>query len=59
MCIDDAHWLDEESFELIRELFYVEGLDSRALAQVFEIEPSSVRARLHRVRASVARSLGG
>lgn len=45
--------------QVLLELFYVEGLDSRALAQVFDIEPGSVRARLHRVRASVARSLGG
>ena len=39
--------------QLLLELFYIEELDSRALAEVFDIEPSSVRARLHRARAAV------
>lgn len=41
--------------KILLELFYVENLDSRALAEVFEIEPGSVRARLHRARSSIAR----
>jgi RNA polymerase sigma-70 factor (ECF subfamily) len=41
--------------KILLELFYVENLDSRALAEVFEIEPSSVRARLHRGRSSIVR----
>jgi RNA polymerase sigma factor (sigma-70 family) len=39
--------------QILLELFYTEELDSRALAEIFEIEPSSVRARLHRARAAV------
>ena len=45
--------------QILLELFYTEGMDSRALAEVFEIEPGSVRARLHRARASIARSMRG
>lgn len=44
--------------QILLELFYSEDLDSQQLAEVFEIEPSSVRARLHRARASIARMLG-
>jgi RNA polymerase sigma factor (sigma-70 family) len=44
--------------QILIELFYSEDLDSRQLAEVFGIEPSSVRARLHRARASIARTLG-
>ncbi|HKU42936.1 MAG TPA: sigma-70 family RNA polymerase sigma factor [Polyangiales bacterium] len=43
--------------QILLELFYSEDLDSQQLAEVFEIEPSSVRARLHRARASIARML--
>ena len=44
--------------QLLLELFYTEELDSGELAQVFGIEPSSVRARLHRARAALERLLG-
>jgi RNA polymerase sigma factor (sigma-70 family) len=39
--------------QIMLELFYSEEFDSRALAEIFGIEPSSVRARLHRARAAV------
>jgi RNA polymerase sigma-70 factor (ECF subfamily) len=41
--------------QMMLELFYTEELDSRALAQVFGIEPASVRSRLHRARAELER----
>jgi len=43
--------------QILLELFYTEELDSGALAEVFGIEASSVRARLHRARAAIARLL--
>ena len=41
--------------QVMLELHYTEELDSLALAEVFGIEPSSVRARLHRARAALNR----
>ena len=43
--------------QILLELFYGEDLDSYALAQVFEIEASSVRSRLRRARLSLERTL--
>jgi RNA polymerase sigma factor (sigma-70 family) len=39
--------------QILLELFYSEEFDSRALGEVFGIEPSSVRARLHRARTEL------
>ena len=39
--------------QLMLELFYSEEFDSGALAEIFGIEPSSVRSRLHRARAEL------
>jgi RNA polymerase sigma factor (sigma-70 family) len=38
-------------------LCYSEELDSRALAELYGIKPSSVRARLHRARSEIKRQL--
>lgn len=43
--------------QLLIELFYAEELDSPSLGAILGIEASSVRARLHRVRATLERSL--
>lgn len=43
--------------QIMLELFYTEELDSRALAQIFGIESSSIRARLRRARASVEKMM--
>jgi RNA polymerase sigma factor (sigma-70 family) len=39
--------------QLLIELYYSEEIDSRGLAEIFGIEPSSVRTRLHRARAQI------
>ena len=41
--------------QVMLELHYTEELDSPALAEVFGIEPGSVRARLHRARVALNR----
>ena len=43
--------------QMLLELFYTEELDSPSLAVILGIEPSSVRARLHRARATLERTL--
>ena len=37
--------------QILLELFYWERMDHNALSQVFDIEPSSIRSRLHRARS--------
>lgn len=43
--------------QLMLELHYTEELDSRELSEVFGIAPGSIRARLHRARATLERLL--
>jgi hypothetical protein len=43
MCIDDVHWLDEESFTLMREL--LQGADAPAALWVCAGRPNEARAR--------------
>lgn len=43
--------------QLMLELFYTEELDSRELARVFDLEPGSIRSRLHRARAKLEQLL--
>ena len=45
--------------QIMFELFYAQGMDPRALGEVFEIEPRSVHARLHRARTRIELTLRG
>lgn len=45
-------------FQTILELSYWEGLPNDELAQIFEVEPTTVRTRLFRARKALAEALG-
>lgn len=44
-------------FQTILELSYWEGLSSAQLAEVFDVEPATIRTRLHRARKALAKVL--
>lgn len=46
-------------FQTILELSYWEELDTAELAEIFEIEPATVRTRLFRARKALAKALEG
>ena len=46
-------------FQTVIELTYWEGLNSSELAVVLEVEPATVRTRLHRARKALLKELAG
>ena len=56
LLLDALHRLPVDTQMLI-ELHYWEGMDAAALAGMFEVDPTTIRTRLHRARARLRQSI--